>query len=485
MSFLEYSEELVPTKPSKVQNCNMCPYFTTSFFLMVSHVNRHKSWRNFVCENTTIERYRCKDCNFESDLTLMFKLHLRNHHSIHSKPQENAPHYYARTYICENCAFESHFSLTWLQHTLSCGKNANRALERKGLQWHKCDQCDSKYASKSYLKIHKIVKHLSDDDRIWYRCEKCPFKAKVKFNLKTHYMRQHVDERDVKWFKCEKCLYKTKQKPHLRSHILTNHLDENEIKWFECRNCSYRSKTKIGLKTHVSYRHLDGKDVKWYECEQCPFKSKHKGSLNYHVVARHTDEKHIKWYDCKYCSYKSKVKLVVNKHIKKKHADKEKCRVDNVVLKSQINLRLKRILSDRSKMPFLVYSKAHTKSSPKKIHKCGRCPYFTTWYFLMVSHLKRHKWPRIFTCDKATVESYYCKDCNYQTTVTLLFILHVRKHHSIKKQRHEDPPQYSVRKYICGNCPFESHFSMTWYQHTFSCHKTKQIQEVAKQGTVW
>ncbi|KAJ3650508.1 hypothetical protein Zmor_016601 [Zophobas morio] len=136
-------------------------------------------------------------------------------------------------------------------------------------------------------------------------------------------------------------------------------------------------------------------------------------------------------------------------------------------------------------MPFLVYSKAHTKSSSKKIHKCGRCPYFTTWYFLMVNHLKRHKWPRIFTCDKATVESYYCKDCNYQTTVTLLFILHVRKHDSIKKQRHEDPPQYSVRKYICGNCPFESHFSMTWYQHTFSCHKTKQIQEVAKQGTVW
>ncbi|KAJ3650509.1 hypothetical protein Zmor_016602 [Zophobas morio] len=146
-------------------------------------------------------------------------------------------------------------------------------------------------------------------------------------------------------------------------------------------------------------------------------------------------------------------------------------------------------------MPFLEYSKALTKSSSKEVHKCGLCHYFTTSYFLMVNHIQRHKSPQIFTCEKATVESYYCKDCNYQTTVTLLFRLHVRKHHSIKKARQENSPQYSVRKYICGNCPFESHFSMTWSQHTFSCHNkpkqtktTKQTQEIAKhlnEGIDW
>ena len=211
MSILEFSD--VKPRQEKIQNCELCPYFTTSVFLMVDHVKRHHSTLpRFNCENSKIEDYRCKDCNFQTDLTLVFSRHVQ----LHSEPSNQNP--VIRQYFCENCSFDTHFAMKWLQHTLDC------------------------------LKIPKIVQ----SDKIKHFCDKCPYKARYKVHLQRHVNARHLDEGAVTWYKCEKCSYKAKQKGNLKIHQIARHLDEQNIKWYQCEQCTYKAKQKKKhLKNHT------------------------------------------------------------------------------------------------------------------------------------------------------------------------------------------------------------------------------------------
>ncbi|KAJ3640400.1 hypothetical protein Zmor_016690 [Zophobas morio] len=292
MSTLEYSESLRALGRSSwknVHNCKLCPYFTTSLFLMVNHVRRHRlSQEKYTCENAKIEVYLCKDCDFKTELTILFKQHINKNHSFKSESRDDLSieDFSVRNYVCEKCDLETNLSLKWLQHTSECtGKKENlqsmssvkENTTHKG--WYYCALCSYTSRDNGNFKRH-LRKHALNKQ---YACDKCPFKTKWKGNLSIHIKRTHLDERDVEWHKCEKCPYKTTKKSHVTRHITNVHLKEEEGKWYQCNECPYKSRMKSNLKIHVISKHLDEEKITWYKCEQCQFKTRQKGSLRKHI----------------------------------------------------------------------------------------------------------------------------------------------------------------------------------------------------------
>ena len=48
---------------------------------MVNHVRRHRfPVEKLSCENTELEMYYCKDCDFKTELTILFKQHINKNH---------------------------------------------------------------------------------------------------------------------------------------------------------------------------------------------------------------------------------------------------------------------------------------------------------------------------------------------------------------------------------------------------------------------
>ena len=174
------------------------------------------------CENSNIEFFYCKDCNFHTELTVLFKQHVTKFHASRKKQRKNA--YSIQKYICDQCSFETHFVLKWLQHVTRCLKNNENwnTFKRKNVSIY------------------------------WYQCQKCPYKSKDFSNLKRHINIRHINEDDVKWFECKKCPYKAKQSSNLKCHINACHLDVEEIKWYICEVCSYRAKQKGNLRRHIN-----------------------------------------------------------------------------------------------------------------------------------------------------------------------------------------------------------------------------------------
>ena len=122
----------------------------------------------------------------------------------------------------------------------------------------------------------------------------------------------------------------------------------------------------------------------------------------------------------------------------------------------------------------LEYSETFAQiSSPKNIHNCKLCPYFTKSCFLMVNHIRRHRSSMtLFNCETTTVENYYCKDCNVETELTITFKQHISDCHYNKTKLGENASdEFIVQKYSCDQCNFDTHFLVEWLRH----QHTKQI----------
>ena len=123
MPALEFSEKYARMGffANKVHNCKICPFFTTSVFRMVNHVRTHRSpLTHFDCEKSKIEVYLCKDCNLQTDLTLVMNRHIKKQHSSQPQNVSNSQENKIRRYICKQCSFETYFMLKWLQHARRC-----------------------------------------------------------------------------------------------------------------------------------------------------------------------------------------------------------------------------------------------------------------------------------------------------------------------------------------------------------------------------
>ncbi|KAJ3648887.1 hypothetical protein Zmor_020656 [Zophobas morio] len=305
MSTVEYSQAITTHRRSSwknVYNCKFCQYFTTSLLSMTSHrLKQHYSvLEEFTCENAKIELYYCKDCDFKTKLTVLFKQHIHKYHSFKRESADSLLNedFRIQYYVCEKCNFETNLSLKWIQHTSKCtGKKENLQIVP---------------SPKENVTHNSDFKQTSEIR--WYYCAKCSYKDNFK-----HYFNRHIRSHDSeKLYACDKCPYKSKYKSNLKMHISTLHQNDENLKWYKCNECPLKTKYRPNLKRHVIEQHLANENIKLYECEVCPFKTKRKNHLSQHEKV-HSG---IKSYQCDYCSYAGKRMEHLKRHINKHHLNK-------------------------------------------------------------------------------------------------------------------------------------------------------------------
>jgi hypothetical protein len=119
MQNLEYSESIPKCDYRKIHNCKRCPYVTRSIFFMVNHAKRHPlPLKSLSSERNDLEKFYCKDCNFETDLGVILKQHLRKYHRkdtdcVQDQLRNDTV---VKSYICQKCSFETYSVLLWTKH---------------------------------------------------------------------------------------------------------------------------------------------------------------------------------------------------------------------------------------------------------------------------------------------------------------------------------------------------------------------------------
>ncbi|CAH1368061.1 unnamed protein product, partial [Tenebrio molitor] len=109
MSNLGYSES-IPKVFGYIHNYKRCPSLTKVPFYMVNHAKHHRlPLESSRCERNDLEKYYCKDCNFETDLVVILKQHFREYHRkdtdcVQDQPKKDI---IVKSYICQKCSFET------------------------------------------------------------------------------------------------------------------------------------------------------------------------------------------------------------------------------------------------------------------------------------------------------------------------------------------------------------------------------------------
>ncbi|KAJ3651518.1 hypothetical protein Zmor_017553 [Zophobas morio] len=396
MSTLEYCEAIAKHERSSLKNmhsCKLCIYSTASFFLMTNHVKRHRfPLVKFTCDSAKIEPYYCIDCDFKTELIVLFKEHIYKYHGLKRESTDDllTEDFHLQTYVCEKFSFETNLSLKWLQHTSACtGKkkkiqsvtspkqyDAYRFTIKQATDicWYHCTECSYKTKFKYNLNRH-IRKHNVNKP---YACDKCPYTTNYNASLRQH-INIHLDNQDVKWHECEKCPLKTKTEDTLIRHIKTLHMNHENFKWYECTKCSFKTKHRSSLDLHVAGKHLDEEKIRWYECQICTFKTKQMGSLKSHITYRHLDKEEIKWYRCDDCSYKCKSAGDLRKHVK-------------------VHLDI-------------------------RSYECGYCPYQAKHSQVLDRHINTHH------LDDTEAKWYKCEHCPYKSKNDSAFYRHRKRKH--------------------------------------------------------
>jgi hypothetical protein len=72
MANLEHTGSILKCECGRIHDCDRCPYMSRSVFF--------PQIPSFGCETNSLEKYHCEDCDFESDLAIIFNQHIREHH---------------------------------------------------------------------------------------------------------------------------------------------------------------------------------------------------------------------------------------------------------------------------------------------------------------------------------------------------------------------------------------------------------------------
>ncbi|KAJ3650422.1 hypothetical protein Zmor_016523 [Zophobas morio] len=436
MVTLQYAESVTaPKKPSlvNVHACKICPYVTTSFFLMINHVRRHQSpLESFNCENP-LDSYHCKHCNFQTELTLLFKAHIKEHHGIKHENDDLIVQHNNQRYVCEKCEFETHFSLKWLRHRKEChppNSKLQHFLVEDKIKWLHCAECTFKSKGKRGLRRHINARHVDDLVAKWYECKQCSFRSKYNQSLSRHVISCHLDKKDGKWYECQQCPYKTREYSKLRSHMIIQHSNGESITWYQCNECPFKTTFDRVLEMHVNARHSNRHFVRWYDCEKCQYKTKCRFKLNKHMNARHLDEDEIEWHHCSECPYKCKDKDGLKRHINARHLDDQDA----------------------------------------KWYECKQCPFKTRDCSALKKHVNSQHLERF------DIKWYDCEKCQFKTKYPQSLRIHINRWHLDKNE---------IKWYHCSECAFRSKNKGGLKSHINARHLSdhdakweKQVQKV-------
>jgi hypothetical protein len=145
----------------KIHNCYRCPYMTKSPFFMINHMKRNDlPLKSFSCETNDLAKYYCKECDFETDLVIIFNQHVGEYHrkkidSLQDLPKKDTV---VKSYVCQKCAFETYSVLVWIKHLDTLCVNIKE--------------------------VSKKIGSVSCSDEKWYQCKCCSFKTTPAAGLK-------------------------------------------------------------------------------------------------------------------------------------------------------------------------------------------------------------------------------------------------------------------------------------------------------------
>jgi predicted RNA-binding Zn-ribbon protein involved in translation (DUF1610 family) len=94
------------------------------------------------CERNDLEKYYCKDCNFETDLVVILKQHFKEYHRKNTDCAQDQPKNdtLVKSYICQKCSFETYSVLMWIKNL--DGSCFNPEEERENgieAEWSPCE----------------------------------------------------------------------------------------------------------------------------------------------------------------------------------------------------------------------------------------------------------------------------------------------------------------------------------------------------------
>ncbi|KAJ3651345.1 hypothetical protein Zmor_017394 [Zophobas morio] len=185
-----------------------------------------------------METYHCKDCDFKTEVPLVFEQHISKHHGPKRESSEETSSEDFRHYGGIKYYFEPNLSLKSSQHTSACTETKenlpsvsslkesatyNSDFEQTDEMLHSCAECPFKCKFKKYLNRHIKVFH----SHKLYTCDKCRFKSRWEGNLKRHINNIHLNDND-KWHRCSQCPFKSKFEATIKRHAMVHHLDAGE-----------------------------------------------------------------------------------------------------------------------------------------------------------------------------------------------------------------------------------------------------------------
>lgn len=168
-----------------------------------------------------------------------------------------------------------------------------------------CDDCDSKYITKSHLNRHARSSHqIRFETKFQCQHESCAIEFTSTSSMKRHYKQRHLKE---KMYGCKDCDEKFYRKSQLKIHV-TKHTG---VFPYNCPECG---KGSINLKSHE--HHMVGH--KSYPCTICG------ETLNkWSQLMVHRKEVHSKKYQCEVCKKEFSHKSNMDSHMKIHSANKD------------------------------------------------------------------------------------------------------------------------------------------------------------------
>jgi hypothetical protein len=169
MPNLECTESIPKCGYGKIHNCDRCFYATKSLLCMTNHTKRHQlPLKPFSCDTNDLEKYCCKECDFETDFMIIFNQHIREYHMKNIDFVQNQPKRdtVIKSYMCQKCSFETYSALLWIKHLDNSCFNTKKDFEK--------------------------VRLVSCNDEKSYPCEYCIFETKSLTNLQRHQTTHHA-----------------------------------------------------------------------------------------------------------------------------------------------------------------------------------------------------------------------------------------------------------------------------------------------------
>lgn len=275
------------------------------------------------------EAFQCNSCTKTYATAAKLRVHQYNHIQVKCdicskifKKVSLAVHlltHQPKTHKCESC--ESSFATKkqlevhckGAHSSTSCGICARvlhmsslrkhmRTAHGKDEEKHRCDVCFNIYASAESLQKHTAQYHAQH-----LQCDQCDYKTFSKIKLKLHQDTKHSDLRP---FTCPNCGAGFKLNVQLKKH---HDIVHSHLRPFGCSSCDARFTSKGNLQDHVSRRHSD---VAEFECAKCDPVTMHK---TLRTLKEHTRREHTEPATCNICAKTFRSHDHLSSHMRRLH----------------------------------------------------------------------------------------------------------------------------------------------------------------------